>query len=136
MLKDCNSSADYITKFCTLVNKFYSFSSKFKIDNNFFIYKFQYNLGPNHTSYFKRYAQDYDPFDADKKAKYSLNLAIQYFQNTVKNPSAKSTISLKIAATGLLSYFYANYLSLNTTQQMQKVYYKDNTPNQRIVKVK
>lgn len=57
--------------------------------------------------------QELNPLDANKKAKYSLNLAILHFQNTVKNPSAKSTISLEIAITRLLLYFYANYLSLN-----------------------
>ena len=49
------------------------------MDDNFFIYKFQSNLGPNHASYFERYAQDYDSFDADEKAKYSLSSIIQHF---------------------------------------------------------
>ncbi|MCJ1344738.1 hypothetical protein MMC31_002941 [Peltigera leucophlebia] len=93
--KDCNSSTDYITKFRALVNELRSFSSKFKVDNNLFIYKFQSNLGPDHASYFERYVQDYDPFDADGKAKYSLSSAMQHFRNTVKTPSAKSTIGLE-----------------------------------------
>ena len=87
------------------------------MDDNFFIYKFQSNLDPNHASYFKRYAQDHGPFDADGKAKYSLNSAMQYFQNTIKNPFAKSTIGLEIATTGLLSNFYASYPLSNTIQQ-------------------
>ncbi len=72
-LKDCNSSTDYITKFRALVNELCSFSSEFKMDDNFFIYKFQSNLGLEHASYFERYAQDHDPFDADGKVKYSLS---------------------------------------------------------------
>ncbi len=43
-LKDCNSSTDYITKFRALVNELHSFSSEFKVDDKFFIYKFQSNL--------------------------------------------------------------------------------------------
>ena len=39
-LKDYKNTTDYITKFCTLVNELCNFSSEFKIDNNFFIYKF------------------------------------------------------------------------------------------------
>lgn len=64
-LKDCDNTTDYITKFRSLVNKLRSFSSEFKMDDNFFIYKFQSNFGPNHASYFERYTQDYDPFNAD-----------------------------------------------------------------------
>lgn len=120
---------DYITKFCALINKLCSFSSEFKIENNFFIYKFQSNLGPNHVSNFKRYVQDYDSFNANRKAKYSLNLAMQHFQNTVENPFAKSTISLELAATELLSHFYSSYPFLNITQEMQKVYYKGSAPS-------
>ncbi len=83
-LKDCNSSIDYITKFRALVNELCSFSSEFKMDDNFFIYKFQSDLGPEHASYFERYAQDHDPFDADEKVKYSLSLAMQHFRNMVQ----------------------------------------------------
>lgn len=61
---------------------------------------------------------------------------MQHFQNMIKNPFAKSTIDLEIAATGLLLYFYASYPLSNTTQQTQKVYYKGSAPNQKIVKVK
>ncbi len=43
-LKNCNSSANYITKFRTLVNELHIFSSEFKVDDKFFIYKFQSNL--------------------------------------------------------------------------------------------
>lgn len=75
-LKDCNSLVDYITKFYALINKLCSFLSKFKIDDNFFIYKFLSNLGPNHASYIKRYEQNHDIFHADGKAKYSLSLTI------------------------------------------------------------
>ena len=117
---------DYITNFCALVNELCSFSLKFKMDNNFFIYKFQSNLGPNHASYFEKYVQDHDLFNTDGKIKYSLSSAMQPFRNTVKNSSAKSTIGLEIAATGLLSHFYASYSPLNITQQTQKVYYKGN----------
>lgn len=78
-LKDYNNSADYITKFHALVNKLCSFSSEFKVDNNLFIYKFQSNLSSNHASYFERYAQDHDLFDANKKAKYNLSSAMQHF---------------------------------------------------------
>ena len=135
-LKDCNSSADYITKFRALVNELRSFLLEFKVDDNFFIYKFQSNLGPDHASYFEKYAQDHDSFDANGKAKYSLSSTMQHFRNTVKNPSAKSTIGLETAATGLLSHSYASYPPLNTTQRTQKVYYKGSAPNRRIVKVK
>ena len=55
-LKDCSRFTEYITKFRALVNELYSFSTEFKIDINFFINKFQSNLGPKHASYFKRYA--------------------------------------------------------------------------------
>ncbi len=68
-LKDCNSSTDYITKFRVLVNELRSFSSEFKMRNNFFIYKFLSNLVPEHASYFEIYAQDHDPFDTDGKVK-------------------------------------------------------------------
>lgn len=49
-LKDCNNTTDYITKFRALVNELRSFCSEFKMDDNFFIYKFQSNLGPDHAS--------------------------------------------------------------------------------------
>ncbi len=75
-LKDCNNSTDYITKFRALVNEFWSLSSEFKMDDNFFIYKFQSNLGPKHASYFEQYAQDHDLFDVDGKVKYSLSSAM------------------------------------------------------------
>ena len=101
-----------------MVNKFCSFSSEFKIDDNFFIYKFQSNLGPDHATYFKKYVQDHDFFNADEKAKYSLSLIMQHFWNTIKNPSAKSIIGMEITITGLLSHFYTSYPPLNTTQSM------------------
>lgn len=114
-LKDCNSSAEYIIKFCALVNELCNFLSEFKIDNNFFIYKFQSNLGLDDASYFKRYVQNHDSFDADKKPKYNLSLVMQHFQNIVKNLSSKSFIGLvKIVATRLLLHSYTSYLPLNT----------------------
>lgn len=79
-LKDCNNSTDYITKFQALVNKLHSFSFEFKMDDNFFIYKFQSNLDTEHANYFERYAQDHDPFDTNGKVKYSLSSAMQHFQ--------------------------------------------------------
>ena len=135
-LKDCENTTDYITKFRALVNELRSFSSEFKMDHNFFIYKFQSNLGPDHASYFERYAQDHDPFNADGKPKYSLSSAMQHFRNTVKNPSAKSHIGLEIAATGLLSHSYASYPPSNTTQRTKKVYFKGSAPNRKITEVK
>ncbi len=54
--KDCNSYTEYITKFQAPVNKLCSFSSVFKIHDNFFIYKFQSNLGPKNSSYFEGYS--------------------------------------------------------------------------------
>ena len=75
-LKDCKNTTDYITKLRILVNKLCGFSSKFMIDDNFFSYKLQSNLGFDHISYFKRYKQDHDPFNADQKPKYSLSLAM------------------------------------------------------------
>lgn len=102
---------------------------KFKIDDNFFIYKFQSNLSFDYASYFERYAQNYDLFNADGKVKYSLSLVMQHFWNTVKNPSAKNNLGLQIAATGLLSHFYASFPLLDTTQQKQKVYFKGNALN-------
>lgn len=55
ILKDCNNSTDYIIKFRAFINKLHSFSSEFKMDDNFFIYKFQSNLGSKYLSYFERY---------------------------------------------------------------------------------
>lgn len=101
-----------------MVNKLYSFLLKFIIDDNFFIYKFQSKLSPNHASYFKKYVQNHDLFDVHKKSKYSFSLAIQHFQNTVKNLFVKSIIDLKIAVTRSLSYCYVNYSLSNTTQQI------------------
>ncbi len=135
-LKDCNSSTDYITKFRALVNELRSFSSKFKMDNNFFIYKFQSKLGPKHASYFERCSQDHDPFDADRKVKYSLSSAMQHLRNTVKNPSAKSITGLETATTGLLSYSYTSYPPVNSREQAPPVYYKGSAPNWKIVEVK
>lgn len=54
----------------------------------------------------------------------------------IKNCFAKSAISLKITATGLLTHFSVNYSPLNTTQQSQKVYYKTTASNQKIVNIK
>ena len=133
ILKDCNNSTDYIAKFRALVNELHSFSSEFKMDDNFFIYKFQSNLGPEHASYFERYAQDHDPFDADRKVKYSLSSAMQHFRNTVKNPSIFGPES---ASTGLLSHFYASYPHSNSREQAPPVYYKGSAPNWRMVEVK
>ena len=134
-LKDCKNSMDQITKFRVLVNKLCSFLSEFKIDDNFFIYKFKSNLGINHTSYFKRYAQDFNLFNEDRKCKYSLSLAIQHFWNTVKNPSIKSHISLKIVAMVLLSHLYTSYLFSNTTQRILTIFFKSTAPNQKITEV-
>ncbi len=106
------------------------------MDDNFFIYKFQSNLGPEHASYFERYAQNHDLFDADGKIKYSLSSAMQHFRNTVKNLSAKSISGLETATTGLLSHFYASYPPLNSREQAHPVYYKHSAPNRRIVEVK
>ena len=135
-LRDCDSSTDYIIKFRALVNELCSFSSGFKMDDNFFIYNFHSNLGPEHASYFERYAQDHDLFDADGNVKYSLSSTMQHFWNTVKNPSAKSTSGLETATTRLLSHFHASYPPSNTRQQTPTVYYKDSTPNRRIIEVK
>ena len=135
-LKDWKNTTDYITKFRALINNLRSFSSKFKMDDNFFIYKFQSNFNPNYASYFERYAQDYDLFNADRKPKYSLSLAMQHFWNTVKNPFAKSHIGLKIAATGLLSHLYASYPSSNNTQYTQKIYFKSSALKWKITEVK
>lgn len=55
ILKDCNNTINNIIKFQTFVNKFYSFSSEFKMHDNFFIYKFQSNLGFKYASYFEKY---------------------------------------------------------------------------------
>ena len=136
ILKDYINGTDYIIKFHTVVNKLWSFWSKIKIDNNFFIYNFQSNLGLNHTSHFERYAEDHDPFNTDKKPKYSLSLTIQQFWNTIKNPFAKSSISLEIAAIELLLYLYTSYLLSNTTHHTQKIYFKNSASNKKITKVK
>ena len=106
------------------------------MDDNFFIYNFQSNLGPEHASYFEKYAQDYDLFDVDGKFKYSLSSAMQHFRNKVKNPSAKSISGLETAITGLLSHFHASYPPLNFSKQALPADYKSSAPNRRIVEVK
>lgn len=103
------------------------------MDNNFFINKFQLNLDPEYASYFKRYKQDKDFFDTDEKIKYSLNSAMQYFQNRIKNPSI---FGPELAFIGLPSYFYTSYPYSNFCEQVLLVYYKCCAPNWRIVKDK
>lgn len=88
-LTDCESPAEYISQFRGIVNELRSFSSKFKLDDNFLIYRFQSNLGLEHWSYHERYAQEHDPFTEGGNTKYTLSSAMQHFRNTVKNPSAK-----------------------------------------------
>lgn len=100
---------------------FCSISLEFKIDDNFFIYNFQSNLGPNYTSDFERYEQNYASFNIHRKAKYNLSSAIEHYQSTVKNPSAKHIIGMKITRNRLLSHSYTSYPPLNITQQTQKV---------------
>ena len=92
-LTDCKSPAEYISQFRGIVNELRSFSSKFKLDKNFLIYRFQSNLGSDHASYFERYAQEHDPFTEDGDTKYTLSSAMQHFRNTVKNPSARHSSS-------------------------------------------
>ena len=88
-LTDCESPAEYIFQFRGIVNKLRSFSSKFKLDDNFLIYRFQSNLVLEHSSYYKRYAQEHDPFREKGDTKYTLSSAMKHFRNTVKNPNAK-----------------------------------------------
>lgn len=99
-LTDCESPAKYISQYRGIVNELRSFSSKFKLDENFLIYRFQSNLGSDHASYFERYAQEHDPFTEEGDTKYTLSSAMQHFRNTVKNPSARHT-SLEIGTVAL-----------------------------------
>ncbi len=83
-LYDCQSFADYVTQFCSLINKFRSFCAKFKLDDNFYVYRFQSNLGPDYANYFECYTHDHNPFDGECNIKYTLSLAIQHFKNKIK----------------------------------------------------
>ena len=73
---DCKSLAEYISQFRGIVNEPRSVSSKFKLDDNFLIYRFQSNLGLEHFSYYKRYAQEHDPFTEEGDTKYTLSSAM------------------------------------------------------------
>ncbi len=52
-LTDCESPVKYISQFRGIVNELSSFSSKFKLDDNFLIYRFQSNLRLEHSSYYE-----------------------------------------------------------------------------------
>ncbi len=78
-LTDCKSPAKYISQFRGIVNELRSFSSKFKLDDNFLIYRFQSNLGLEHSSYYERYAQEHDPFTEGGDTQYTLSSAMQHF---------------------------------------------------------
>ncbi len=92
---------EYIFQFRGIVNELRSFSSKFKLDDNFLIYHFQSNLELEHSSYYERYAQENAQFTGVGDTKYILSSAIQRFQNTVKNCIAKH-LSSQIATVALI----------------------------------
>lgn len=64
--------------------------------------------------------------DIDEKVKYSLNLVMQYFQNTIKN---LSIFGQKLVLERLLLHFYTSYLYLNSCNQAPLVYYKGSVLN-------
>lgn len=113
-LKNDNNSIDYITKFWTCAINFCSFLLELKKINNFFINKFDPNWSTDNTRWFKRDGSDYDSSGVYKKVKYSFSLCIHLFQNRIRNILKKSVPSLKKPVTVLLSFFYTNYLSLNS----------------------
>lgn len=88
-LADCKSPVDYVLQFRSIVNELRNFSGKLRLDENWLIYLFLSNLGPEHSSYFETYAQEHDPFTEDGEAKFTLSSTMHHFQNTVKNPSSK-----------------------------------------------
>ena len=101
MLADCKSPADYTSKFRSIINELNTYSSKVKMDENWLIYRFHTNLGPEHSSYFESYAREHDPFTEDGEIKSTLSEAMHHFQNTVRNPisikSSQSTVALVAA---------------------------------------
>lgn len=97
-LPDCKGSADYVLQFCNIVNELRNFSRKLKLDENWLIYLFLSNLGPEHASYFETYAQEHDPFDDNGNAKFTLSSAMHHFQNTIRNPSSKTTLDRESVA--------------------------------------
>lgn len=101
-LSECKDATDYITKFRATITELKSFSAKFLMDKNLLIFLFQYNLSATYSSYHQNYAQEYDLFDLDRTAKYTLSYAKHHFQNTVanlsKNPK-RSLISLAAMVT-------------------------------------
>lgn len=62
-----------------IVNKIQSFSTKIKLDKNWLIYQFHTNLGSEHSGYFERYSQKYNPFDENGDIKHIFSSAIQHF---------------------------------------------------------
>ncbi len=99
---DCKSLAEYISQFRGIVNKPRSISSKFKLNDNFLIYRFQSNLGLEHFSYYKRYAQEHNPFTEEGDTKYTFSSAMLHFRKTIKNPSAKH-MSSQIGTVALIA---------------------------------
>ena len=91
-LTSCKNAANYVFQFRNIVNELRNFSTKLKLDENWLIYQFHSNLGPEHAFYFEAYAQEHDPFNKDGEAKFTLSSAMHHFQNTIKNPSFKIAI--------------------------------------------
>ena len=61
-LVNCNSFANYVYKFRSMLNKFQTIFFKFIIFENYFIYRFYVNLNSKHDNYFELYAQTHDAF--------------------------------------------------------------------------
>ncbi len=54
-LRNYDSLSNYVTKFFALVNKPRSYLFGFKMDGNFYTYKFQSNFDPDSVHYFEKY---------------------------------------------------------------------------------
>ncbi len=113
-LKNDNNSIDYIIRLWTWAINFCSFLLELKKINNLFINKFDANLSSDNTRWFKKEGPDYESSGVHKKVKYSFSLCIYLFQNRIRNILRKSIPSLKKPIMVLLSFFYTNYLSLNS----------------------
>lgn len=91
-LTSYKNAADYVSQFWNIVNELRNFLTKLKLDENWLIYQFHSNLGPEHAFYFKAYAQEHDLFNKDGEVKFTPSSVMHHFQNTVKNLSSKIAI--------------------------------------------
>jgi hypothetical protein len=84
-LIDCISSSDYVSRFRLVVNELQRFFIKMKLNENWLIYRFHFNLNSNHSAYFESYSQNHESFKTDDILKHTLNFVMQRFENIVKN---------------------------------------------------